>query len=169
MFERSSQLLPPANEVCEGCVFTPVCHSVHGVGVSASVHVGCTPPSRADTPWSRLPLAADIPPVQCMLGDTGNKRAVRILLECILVLVVYLNSFMQQWIKKLSSRRPRSKKFTQPLLAAIFLVIYFYRISEDGPFEPLLNQLLLLRLFLKKVGDISPFYETADTPVLDFW
>ena len=25
------------------------------------------------------------PPVQCMLGDTGNKRAVRILLECNLV------------------------------------------------------------------------------------
>ena len=31
------------------------------------------------TPW------ADPPPAQCMLGDTGNKRAVRILLECILV------------------------------------------------------------------------------------
>ena len=30
---------------------------------------------RADTP----------PPEQCVLGDTGNKRAVRILLECILV------------------------------------------------------------------------------------
>ena len=25
------------------------------------------------------------PPEQCMLGDTGNKRAVRILLQCILV------------------------------------------------------------------------------------
>ena len=25
-------LLPPANEVCEGYVFTPVCHSVHGRG-----------------------------------------------------------------------------------------------------------------------------------------
>ena len=24
--------LPPANEVCEGYVFTPVCHSVHGGG-----------------------------------------------------------------------------------------------------------------------------------------
>ena len=118
-----------------------------GWGVSASVHVGYTAPSRADTPWSRHPLGADIPPVQCLLGDTGNKRAVRIPLECIFVLVVYLNSFMQQWIKKLSRRRPRSKKFTKPLLAAIFLVIHFYRISEDGLFEPLLNQLLLLRLF----------------------
>ena len=26
------QLLPPANEVCEGYVFTSICHSVHRVG-----------------------------------------------------------------------------------------------------------------------------------------
>ena len=31
------------------------------------------------------PQAGTSPQVQCMLGDTGNKRAVRILLECILV------------------------------------------------------------------------------------
>ena len=31
------------------------------------------------------------PPEQCMLGDTGNKRAVRILLECILVGNRYLD------------------------------------------------------------------------------
>ena len=30
----------------------------------------------------------------CMLGDTGNKRAVRILLECILVIVIYLLCIM---------------------------------------------------------------------------
>ena len=38
--------LPPANEVCKGYVFTPVCHSVHG-GMS-----GRQPPNRplADTP-----------------------------------------------------------------------------------------------------------------------
>ena len=29
------------------------------------------------------------PPAQCMLGDTGNKRAVRILLECNLVVIIY--------------------------------------------------------------------------------
>ena len=29
------------------------------------------------------------PPEQCMLGDTGNKRAVRILLECILVVMCH--------------------------------------------------------------------------------
>ena len=40
-----------------------------------------TPP--ADTTPSRY-----TPREQCMLGDTGNKRAVRILLECILVIFV---------------------------------------------------------------------------------
>ena len=43
--------------------------------VSASVYAGI------HTPQSR-----HLPPPQCMLVDTGNKRAVRILLECILVL-----------------------------------------------------------------------------------
>ena len=42
------EYLPPANEVCEGYVFTPVCHSVHR-GMSASVHAGI------HTPWSRHP------------------------------------------------------------------------------------------------------------------
>ena len=51
-------LLPPANEVCEGYVFTRVCHSVHGGVESASVHAGIPPPRdqvtpRADTPQSR--------------------------------------------------------------------------------------------------------------------
>ena len=49
--------------------FTPVCHSVHRGG-------------SADTP-----RADNAPPAQCMLGDTGNKRVVRILLVCILVTV----------------------------------------------------------------------------------
>ena len=35
------------------------------------------PPPKEQTP----------PPAQCMLGDTANKRAVRILLECILVVI----------------------------------------------------------------------------------
>ena len=53
-----------------------VSHSVHkGGGGSASMHAGI-----ADTPFRE-----HTPQEQCMLGDTGNKRAVRILLECILV------------------------------------------------------------------------------------
>ena len=77
-----SSFLPPANEVCEGYVFTRVCHSVHRGG-SASVHAGIPP-------WSRPnPPGAEPPPEQCMLGDTANKRAVRILLECILVALAF--------------------------------------------------------------------------------
>ena len=68
------------------------------------MHAGIPPPgpdtppgadlSVADTPQSRHPLGADtplgsrhpldrhLPPAQSMLGDTVNARAVRILLEC---------------------------------------------------------------------------------------
>ena len=47
-------------------------------------------PPRAETPRADTPLVADTPRIrhpyaQCILGDTGNKREVRILLECILV------------------------------------------------------------------------------------
>ena len=41
-----------------------------------------TPPDRYN-PWDQVPSDQVPPPEQCMLGDTGNKRAVRILLECI--------------------------------------------------------------------------------------
>ena len=41
----------------------------------------------AGTPPGRYTPLAGTPLEQCMLGDTGNKRAVRILLECILVLL----------------------------------------------------------------------------------
>ena len=49
------------------------------------------PSPGADPPGSSHPLGPGIPPGpgtpqdQCMLGDTGNKQVVRILLECILV------------------------------------------------------------------------------------
>ena len=84
-------------------------------GGSASVHAGIHPQTR-HPPWTRPPAGPDIPdqirhsprtrhppgayppgirhllprsrhpPEQCIVGDTGNKRAVRILLECILVI-----------------------------------------------------------------------------------
>ena len=89
---QATQLLPPANKVCTGYVFTPVCQSFCSQGgMSASVHAGIHTPlgrhPRADTlPLGRHPPLGQTPsPVQCMLGDTGNKRAVRILLKCILV------------------------------------------------------------------------------------
>ena len=47
--------LPPANEVCEGDVFTRVCHFVHKAG-SAQVHAEMhthPPGPEADTPWDQ--------------------------------------------------------------------------------------------------------------------
>ena len=46
------------------------------------------PPMAGAPPWQVHPPGQVHSPEQCMLGDTGNKRAVRILLECILVLSI---------------------------------------------------------------------------------
>ena len=98
--------LPPANEVWGKVIFSQVCvkNSVHG-----GVYLGRYPPHQVHPPgpgtppWASTPPRPGTspdqvhppgpgtpprpgsPPEQCMLGDTGNKRAVRILLECILV------------------------------------------------------------------------------------
>ena len=79
-----------ANEVAKGNVFTPVCQSFCSLrGVSASVYAGM------HTDLEQTPPGADTPLAQYMLGDTGNKRAVRILLECILVVNRFLmNSYL---------------------------------------------------------------------------
>ena len=81
----------PANEVCEGCVFTSVCHSVHGGGGSVSVHAGIhptgqTPPGQTN-PGQTPPLVRHSRADSTPLRRYGNKRAVSILLECILVIV----------------------------------------------------------------------------------
>ena len=82
-------LLPPTNEVWGKVIFSEACvkNSVQWGGVPGLV-----------PPWDQVhtPLGPGTPPPkegtppreQCMLGDTGNKRAVRILLECILVLTM---------------------------------------------------------------------------------
>ena len=41
--------LPPANELREGNVFTPVCHSVHSGGVYPSIQWGLHPPKQMAT------------------------------------------------------------------------------------------------------------------------
>ena len=60
-------------------------------GVSASVHAGIPHPPEPGTP-----LGADSPTAQSMVGDMVNARAVRILLECILV-----PSFFSSKVKRL--------------------------------------------------------------------
>ena len=60
-------------------------------GVSASVHAGIHPPG-ADPPRSRHPLE-QTPPPKSMLGDTVNAWAVRILLECnLVILTIHLHT-----------------------------------------------------------------------------
>ena len=84
-------MLLPANEVAK-VMFLHVSVILSTGWGSAPVHAGMhTPPGpEADTPpqvRGRHPPKdqRQTPREQCMLGDTGNKRAVRILLECILV------------------------------------------------------------------------------------
>ena len=77
--------LPPANEVCEGYVFTLVCQSFCSRGVFTSVHAGIHFPLGRHPLRSRYPPPGADPPFAVHAGRYGNKRAVHILLECILV------------------------------------------------------------------------------------
>ena len=105
-------------------IFSEACvrNSIHR-GVSAPLHAGIHTPlgPEADTPppqdqrqtphpdprsrlppsppQSRPPPGTD-PQAQCMLGDTGNKRAVRILLECILVFGINFSPFILFFLQK---------------------------------------------------------------------
>ena len=76
----------------QGNIFAPVCHSVITVGeggLPQCIAGICCPPPREQTPHpgsrhslEQTPPWSRHPPMQCMLGDTVNKRAVRILLKC---------------------------------------------------------------------------------------
>ena len=94
-FAHLSWFLPPANEVCEGYVFTPVCQSFcsGGVGsgsrefcIGGGLHPGQGSASRGGLhPGGLHPGGLDRPHPHRILRDTVNERAVCILLECILV------------------------------------------------------------------------------------
>ena len=85
------------------------------------------PPGRY-TPWGQVPPDTRYPPFpgQCMLGDTGNKRAVRILLECIIVsnnsplFVIYL-FFL--WLRLRRSVLMHSSFFESPEVAIIYILV----------------------------------------------
>ena len=101
--QKSQLLLPPANVVCEDYDFTPVCDSVNGEacmvapggdvrGCSGGVCCGCS------GGWGACVVARGACVVFPRGGmrrirrDTVNEWAVRILLECILVLSYVTNS-----------------------------------------------------------------------------
>ena len=66
----------------------------------AGIHPLGSDTPRADPPRTRHPLSraprTRHPPAQCMLGDTGNKQAVHILLECNLVTFLYIGEEERQ-------------------------------------------------------------------------
>ena len=64
------------------------------IGVSAPLHAGIHPLDQRQKPPPRTRHPPSRHPPQRMLGDMGNKRAVRILLECILVLHYQLGAFL---------------------------------------------------------------------------
>ena len=109
-----------------------VSHSVHR-GVSASVHAGIHPreqtPPGADTPqsrhtlWEQTPLGADTPHAQCMLGYTGNKWDVCILLECILSLHLYVS--LQLRVQNAVSAQPCVGKLGISLVLLNFFGLQF--------------------------------------------
>ena len=78
-------LLPPANKVWGKVIFSVACvkNSVYRNGGGLHQCMLGYPP----TPLARRPPWQGRPPTQCMLGDTVNKRAVCILLECNLVYI----------------------------------------------------------------------------------
>ena len=96
--------------------------SVHRGGLPQCM-LGYHPPDQAGTPWDQAgippgsgnPPGTRHPPAQCMLGDTVNKRAVCILLECNLntefKFIVYLQPFqVVQIILRCSSVRIPKRK-----------------------------------------------------------
>ena len=79
-------LLPPANKVCEGNVFTPVCHSVHSGGVCLRACWDTQPPA-ADTPLpgKQTPPRSRHPPEQTPPGSrhpTGKQTPLPLRSAC---------------------------------------------------------------------------------------
>ena len=57
LYSETLAFLPPAKEICEGNVFTPVCHCLHGAGVGLWFRgtSGSISPFQADMPLGRTP------------------------------------------------------------------------------------------------------------------
>ena len=105
----------PQTKLREGYVFTAVCDSIHGGGgVCLSACWDATPTPGADTPL----------PAQCMLGDTVNKWAVCILLECNLV-------FLCNQIQQLVIFKKKIESSQAALSPNIFIEVRFYKRALD--------------------------------------
>ena len=77
------KFLPPATKLRQGNFFTPGCHSVHRGGVCHTHSSGI----RDRHPPGQTP-PGQTHPLRSACWDTVHKRAVHILLECILVYII---------------------------------------------------------------------------------
>ena len=104
---EKARIITGRNEVVAKVMFLLVSVILLTVGVgSASVHAGISPPPwepdlplGADTPWEQTPPGSrhppgSRPPMGSRLRHTVNERPVRILLECILVIVCLSGAFL---------------------------------------------------------------------------
>ena len=82
-----SSSLPPATKLGQGNLFSSVCQEFCSQGGSAALYAGIPLGTRNRSPWDQRQThpGSRHPLVQCMLGDMGNERVVRNLLECKLV------------------------------------------------------------------------------------
>ena len=78
------------------------------------------------TPRQIHPRGRYTPPEQCMLGDTGDKRAVGILLECILVQVLFTVLFMVDWCVETTAVLSPEDTVSFPLFShvCLFLIVF---------------------------------------------
>ena len=82
------------------------------------------PPDQVHPPWDQGPPRPGTPPgnrytppAQSMLGDTVNARAVRILLECILVFIMHCQShflLQKNCVSKATQADPSTKTIVSP-------------------------------------------------------
>ena len=108
-----ADLLPPANVVCKGYIFTGVCDSVKGGhawllpggmrGCSGGACVVFAGGMRDFCRGACVVFARG--GVRRIRRDTVNERAVRILLECILVQIKKITPFCVDWVLSVWERR----------------------------------------------------------------
>ena len=122
--------LPPANEVCEGYVFTPVCHSVHRGLVCPSACWYTPPQTRGrHPPWSRPPRA-DTPceqttPPHMHAGSIFNKLGDHMgnLLRCdVVVLIPHYCCDRWNACFEIARKKPLNSKILPKMICFLIIV-----------------------------------------------
>ena len=126
-----TMFLPPVNEDCEGYIFTPVCQSFCSQRRVYTPWANTQAPSQ-QTPLSKHPPPRQIPPA---LRDTVNKRAVHILLECIL----FTRFLFSRWLSNTATRCScvfKKKAFHSKANRSLSEVNKFEQVRRGGGWIP---------------------------------